>query len=167
VGASRDNFFWWGTDRRFWQFLGDNLSEEKTGNRRRGETNAAPPSEEKVRTHTILVDVRVARRARKRGAAARNSRAVLPRYLFVFSRLEGPKKTNKQKPGRSRVFAREGGGEWTLTWTLVALRAATEPAKEEAMQAILIELVEEKVWLCVREWRTDGSDLVLLEAKKN
>jgi len=38
----------------------------------------------------------------------------------------------------------------TRTVTLDALRAATEPVKEEAMQAIL------KVGVCVREWR-DGA----------
>ena len=44
----------------------------------------------------------------------------------------------RRKPARTR---RSGG---KLTWTLDALRAATEPVKEEAMQAILL-----LVLLCV------------------
>lgn len=46
----------------------------------------------------------------------------------------------------------EGASREKLTWTLVALRAATEPAKEEAMQAILKEwMCCERKWVCVLE----------------
>ena len=41
----------------------------------------------------------------------------------------------RRKPARTR---RSG---WKLTWTLDALRAATEPVKEEAMQAIFVGCV--------------------------
>ena len=44
---------------------------------------------------------------------------------------------------RRRVRTRRAKGKGRsskLTWTLVALRAATEPAKEEAMQAIVLEV---------------------------
>ena len=36
--------------------------------------------------------------------------------------------------------AKGKGRSSKLTWTLVALRAATEPAKEEAMQAIVLDV---------------------------
>ena len=45
------------------------------------------------------------------------------------------KRTEKGREGTRACGARSPG--FKLTWTLVALRAATEPAKEEAMQAIL------------------------------
>jgi len=42
---------------------------------------------------------------------------------------------------RRRKRARPGSPEGKRTWILVALRAATEPVKEEAMQAIFVECV--------------------------
>ena len=42
---------------------------------------------------------------------------------------------------RRRKRARPGSPEGKHTWILVALRAATEPVKEEAMQAIFVECV--------------------------
>ena len=42
---------------------------------------------------------------------------------------------------RRRKRARPGRPEGKRTWILVALRAATEPVKEEAMQAIFVECV--------------------------
>ena len=53
-----------------------------------------------------------------------------------------------------RKNGREGEGERaTRTWTLDALRAATEPVKVEAMQAIVEVGFGLKSGWCVQEWR--------------
>jgi hypothetical protein len=57
-----------------------------------------------------------------------------------------------RKDGKSERDVAWGGSK--RTWTLVALRAATEPAKEDAMQAMLkIVFVCVSVGVCVQEWR--------------
>ena len=64
-----------------------------------------------------------------------------------------PKQILIRKMGVRRNRSGRRASRKELTWTLVALRAATEPAKEEAMQAILIEVGGcKESWVCVREW---------------
>jgi len=76
-----------------------------------------------------------------------NARSVAPRPPI---REEHPGVVLRRQLSR-REDARVGRASVTTrTVTLDALRAATEPVKEEAMQAIL------KVGVCVREWR-DGA----------
>ena len=53
-----------------------------------------------------------------------------------------PKQILIRKMGVRRNRSGRRASRKELTWTLVALRAATEPAKEEAMQAIVEE------WMC-------------------
>ena len=82
----------------------------------------------------MTLDTDLAWRWGKRGARRRQSRVLRRRIWFGCGNLAN-RGMLRRKPARTR---RSGG---KLTWTLDALRAATEPVKEEAMQAIFVGCV--------------------------
>ena len=88
----------------------------------------------------------------KRGARRRQSRVLRRRIWFGCGNLAN-RGMLRRKPARTR---RSGG---KLTWTLDALRAATEPVKEEAMQAIFVGCVLGGVQrTCAKDGADEASD---------
>ena len=67
---------------------------------------------------------------------------------------------------RRRERTRNTAHDAMRTWILVALRAATEPVKEEAMQAIFVlGLLCGVQRTCAGEWRCRGSISAFLQGK--